>query len=100
MYDLFIFSSIILVGDVEKINIELNKYTEKEKQFIKVFPSDGVVNEGEHPALAFKSKPKASIFVSAGIVKSGKANGFISMGSTGASIAAATVNALLKAADD
>ena len=41
--------------------------------------------------MAFKSKPKASIFVAAGIVKSGKADGFISMGSTGASIAAATV---------
>ena len=82
---------IILVGDLEKINFELNKYSEKEKQLIKVFPAEGVVSEGEHPALAFKSKPKASIFVAAGIVKSGKADGFISMGSTGASIAAATV---------
>ena len=54
---------IILVGDLEKINFELNKYSEKEKQLIKVFPAEGVVNEGEHPALAFKSKPKASIFV-------------------------------------
>lgn len=82
---------IILVGDIEKINLELNRYEEIDKQLIKVFPADGVVKEDEHPALAFKSKPKASIFVSAGIVKSGKADGFISMGSTGASIAAATV---------
>ncbi|MFL2665172.1 MAG: phosphate acyltransferase PlsX [Dehalococcoidia bacterium] len=83
--------AIILVGDIKKINLELDRYEEIDKQLIKVFPSDGVVQEDEHPALAFKSKPKASIFVSAGIVKSGKADGFISMGSTGASIAAATV---------
>jgi glycerol-3-phosphate acyltransferase PlsX len=47
-----------------------------------------VVIEGEHPARALRSKPNSSIAVTVGLVKQGMANGFISMGSTGASMAA------------
>jgi glycerol-3-phosphate acyltransferase PlsX len=50
-----------------------------------------VVTEEESPALAYRTKPRASVYVAAGIVKAGKASGFVSMGSTGASIAASTV---------
>ncbi|HIK89611.1 MAG TPA: phosphate acyltransferase PlsX [Dehalococcoidia bacterium] len=83
--------AVTLVGDAEAIQVELDKYDTPEKQLAQIVPAEGVVEEGESPARAFRSKPKASIFVSAGVVKMGKATGFVSMGSTGASIAAATV---------
>ncbi|NQW21138.1 MAG: phosphate acyltransferase PlsX [Chloroflexi bacterium] len=83
--------AVALVGDPSAIQAELDKYDTPAKQLVKVIPSDGVVDESESPARAFRSKPNASIFVAAGVVKMGKAVGFVSMGSTGASIAAATV---------
>ena len=83
--------SVSLVGDEVAIQAELDKYDTPAKQLVQVVPADGVVEEDESPARAFRSKPKASIFVAAGVVKMGKAAGFVSMGSTGASIAAATV---------
>ena len=83
--------AVALVGDAEGIEAELDKYDTPAKQLVQVVSADGVVEEGESPARAFRTKPKASIFVSAGVVKMGKAAGFVSMGSTGASIAAATV---------
>ncbi len=83
--------AIALVGDAETIQAELDKYDTPAKQLVQIVPAEGVVEEGESPALAYRSKPKASVFVSAGVVKMGKAAGFVSMGSTGASIAAAQV---------
>jgi glycerol-3-phosphate acyltransferase PlsX len=83
--------AVALVGDHSAIQQELGKYESPAKQLIQIVKSDGVVEEGESPALAYRSKPRASVFVSAGVVKAGKAAGFVSMGSTGASISAATV---------
>ncbi|MBG82046.1 MAG: phosphate acyltransferase PlsX [SAR202 cluster bacterium] len=83
--------AVALVGNIQAINAELDRYESKAKQLVQVVPAEGVVEEGESPARAFRSKPNASIFVSAGTVKAGKTAGFVSMGSTGASIAAATV---------
>jgi glycerol-3-phosphate acyltransferase PlsX len=83
--------AITLVGDADALQTELDKYDTPAKQLTQIVPSDGVVEENESPARAFRSKPKASIFIAAGVVKMGKAAGFVSMGSTGASIAAATV---------
>ncbi len=83
--------AIALVGDRAEIESELDKFDDPAKKLVQVVPALGVVNESESPALAYRSKPRASIFVAAGVVKAGKADGFVSMGSTGASIAAATV---------
>ena len=83
--------AISLVGDQATIQIELDKYPKPPEHLINIVPSEGIVQEGESPALAYRTKPKASVFVSASIVQMGKADGFVSMGSTGASIAAATV---------
>ena len=81
----------ILTGNQNLINKELSKFNSDEKTLISIFPSEDVVEEGESPVFAYKSKPKASIFVAAYLVKTGKASGLVSMGSTGASIAASTV---------
>ena len=83
--------AVALVGDPVAIQTELDRYDTPAKQLTQIVPSEGVVAEDESPALAFRSKRRASIFVAAGVVKAGKAAGFVSMGSTGASIAAATV---------
>ncbi|MBI4220179.1 MAG: phosphate acyltransferase PlsX [Chloroflexi bacterium] len=83
--------AVALVGDPQALQSELAKHKGSDRLPLQVVPSEGIVQEGEHPALAYRSKPKASVFVAAGVVKAGKAKAMISMGSTGASIAAATV---------
>jgi phosphate acyltransferase len=79
--------TILLVGDETEVQRALAA-EDAAGLPIKVIPSEGVVVEGEHPARALRSKPKSSIAVSVGLVKQGMADGFISMGSTGASMAA------------
>lgn len=83
--------AVLLVGDPAAIQAELKKHPAAARLPLIPVPSEGVVTEGEQPALAFRTKPKASIFVAAGAVKAGKAKALVSMGSTGATIAAATV---------
>ncbi|MCZ6538400.1 MAG: phosphate acyltransferase PlsX [Chloroflexi bacterium] len=83
--------AVALVGDPAAIQSELDRFDGRARKLVEVIPAQGVVEESESPARAFRSKPRASVFVSAGIVKAGKAAGFVSMGSTGGSIAAATV---------
>ena len=83
--------AVALVGDAEAVSGVLAEYDAGNHPLLQVIPSEGVVEETDNPALVFRSKPRASIFVCSGLVKMGKAQGFVSMGSTGASIAAATV---------
>ena len=83
--------AIALVGDPTAITEVLEAHGVSGHPLLQVVPSEGVVEETDNPASAFRSKPRASIFVCSGLVKMGKAHGFVSMGSTGASIAAATV---------
>jgi glycerol-3-phosphate acyltransferase PlsX len=78
---------VLLIGDADAVAAELAK-EDVTGLDIQVVPSEGVVIEGEHPVLALRSKPNCSIAVTAGLVKAGKANAFVSMGSTGASMAA------------
>lgn len=83
--------ALALVGNPAAIQAELAKFPGADRLPAQIVPSEDVVLEGEHPAMAFRSKPRASIFVAAGVVKAGKARAVVSMGSTGATIAAATV---------
>ena len=46
---------------------------------------------GEQPALALRSKPRASIAVAAGLLKAGKADALVSAGSTGGTMAASVL---------
>ncbi len=83
--------AVLLVGDLALVEAELKKHPAAAKLPVMPVASEGVVVEGEPPALALRAKPRASIFVAAGAVKQGKAKALVSMGSTGATIAAATV---------
>lgn len=82
--------TILLVGDEGDVGTELAKHDAAGLP-IEIVPSEGVIEEGEPPALALRQKPRASILVSTGLVKTGVADASVSMGSTGASMAAAVV---------
>ena len=79
---------VLLVGDESAVGAELAKYDVTGLP-IKVVPSEGVIEEGEAPALALRHKPRASVIVSTGLIKKGIADASVSMGSTRASMAAA-----------
>ncbi len=83
--------AVLLVGDAAAVTAELKRHPAAARLPIILVPSEGVVGEDEPPALAFRTKPRASVFVAAGAVKQGKAQALVSMGSTGATLAAATV---------
>ena len=81
---------VLLVGDPEQVQSELAKH-DAERLPIKAVPSEGVVQEGEPPAQSLRHKPRSSILVATGAVKQGHADACVSMGSTGAAMAAAAV---------
>lgn len=82
--------AILLVGDENAVAKELANQNATGLP-IHIVPSEGVIAEGEHPARAIMAKPTSSIAVCARLVKEGKADAFISMGSTGASMAASVL---------
>ena len=81
---------IALVGDPDAVQSELVKHDTKGLP-IEPVPSEGTIMEGEQPAQALRQKPRASILVGTGMVKAGKADAVVTMGSTGAAMAAASV---------
>ena len=81
---------VLLVGEPEALQAELAQY-DISRLPIRVIPSEGVIREGEQPALTLRQKPKASVLVSTGMVKRGMADACVTMGSTGAAMAAAAV---------
>ena len=81
---------IALVGDKRALEAEVREHDSGGLP-IAVVPSEGVIAEDEAPALALRQKPKASIVVATGMIKRGRADACVTMGSTGAAMAAAAV---------
>ncbi len=81
---------IMLVGDPASVQAELAQH-DTEGLPIRVIPSEGIIVEGEAPAMSLRQKPRASILVATSLVKQGKADALVSMGSTGGAMAAAAV---------
>ena len=79
-----------MVGDEDVVEAELAKH-DVEGLRIRVVSSEGYVKEGEQPALVLRQRPRASIIVATGLVKYGFADACVSMGSTGAAMAAAAI---------
>ncbi|MBR4152324.1 MAG: phosphate acyltransferase PlsX [Selenomonadaceae bacterium] len=79
---------IVLVGDAEKIREELDAAGE-ENLPITIRHASEVINMGEHPADAVRSKKNSSIVVATKMVKDGECDAVLSAGSTGAAVAAA-----------
>ena len=83
--------AVLLVGDPVALEQQLAVHPESADLPISIVPSDGVIGEGDQPARALRVKPRASIAVATQLVKEGRADACVSMGSTGASMAAAAV---------
>ena len=83
-------AQILLVGEPERVQTELAKY-DVNGLAIGVIPSEGVIREGDAPALSLRQNPRASILVATGLVKQGQADASVTMGSTGGAMAAAAV---------
>ena len=82
--------AVLLVGDPDAIQPELERHN-AEALPIKVIPSEGVILDSESPLQALRAKPKASTVVGVGLVKEGYADAFVTMGSTGATMAASAL---------
>lgn len=74
---------IKLVGQQDKINVELAKYTYP-KERIQVVHAEEVISTDEVPTSAIRRKKDSSLVVGLNLAKSGEADAFVSAGSTGA----------------
>ena len=81
---------LLLVGDRAVVEEELANYN-LAGQPVTVVPSVGKIGDDEHPMHAFRRKPEASIIVGTKLVKGRQADALVSLGSTGASMAASAL---------
>lgn len=80
--------TVVLVGPENRVRAELARM-DISGSMVEVVHTDQWLVEGEHPALALRSKRNASIFVAARLVKEGKADAVVGFGPTGGVVAAA-----------
>ena len=78
---------LLLVGDAAAVEGELKNY-DLDGKAVNVVPSVDKISDDEHPMHAFRQKPQASVIVGTRLVKAGQADVLVSLGSTGASMAA------------
>lgn len=74
---------VFLVGKETEVNAELSKYTYP-KEAIEVIPATEVIEMAEPPVAAIRKKKDSSIVVGMKLVKEGRADAFVSAGSSGA----------------
>jgi len=74
---------VFLVGDEKIIKSESAKYTFSEER-IEIIHAGEVIANDESPVAAIRGKKDSSIVVAQKLVKEGRADGFVSAGSTGA----------------
>lgn len=82
--------SITLTGDESAIMAELDKY-EYDKARINIVHATEVIDMAEAPVEAIRKKKDSSLVVGLRMLKEGKGSVFITAGSTGATIAGATL---------
>ncbi len=82
--------AVLLVGDTTAVNAELSKHP-TDGLPVTLVPSQGVILETDHPTLAMREKPRASVVEAAKLVRTGRAQAMVSLGSTGAAMATATL---------
>ena len=81
---------IILVGDRDAVYRELSQHDTRGRSVV-VEPSEGKVEDDEHPVAALRRKPRASIAITMRLLREGNADMAVSMGSTGATMATAVM---------
>ncbi|GAB6282339.1 MAG: phosphate acyltransferase PlsX [Ignavibacterium sp.] len=81
--------NIILVGKKTEIDDIINSKNLNRKN-ISIVNANEIIDMGDSPTKAIKSKPDSSIVVSANLVNQGGGDAFVSAGNTGAVVAAST----------
>ncbi len=79
--------SLVLVGDEQKLNVELEKLGLQDEKRISIHHASEVVDMDELPALALKKKKDSSMRVAIDLVKSKQVQACVSAGNTGALMA-------------
>ena len=83
---------ILLVGQQEALQDSLRQLGRQSlPQGMEIIPASQVILVEDNPARAFKDKPDASMTVGLRLLKEGKGEAFVSAGSTGALLSAATL---------
>ena len=80
---------VVLVGDEPKIREVLTHESGWEKLGISIHHTTQVIEMGEHPADAVRTKKDSSVVVATRLVKDGECDAVLSAGSTGAAVTAA-----------
>ncbi len=84
---------IVLVGDEAAIRAEMSSYgVEGDVPKLRIVHASEVIEMGEHPVHAVRSKPDSSINRGISLVKSKEVDAFVSAGSTGAMVASSLLN--------
>jgi glycerol-3-phosphate acyltransferase PlsX len=81
---------IALVGNKAVLEMLLRRAARKSK--ITIVPASQVVMDGEEPIQAVQNKPDSSVVVGVNLMRDGTADGFVSVGSTGATVVASFLN--------
>ena len=80
---------VILVGDVPRLEREVATHGNGVPSNVRFVDAPEVIEMGEHPATALRTKRRSSIVVATDLVRDGDADAVVSAGSTGATMAAA-----------
>ena len=80
---------VSLVGDVPRLKREAAAYGKGVPANVQFVDAPEVVEMGDHPATAIRTKRRSSIVVATDLVRDGAADAVVSAGSTGATMAAA-----------
>lgn len=84
---------VILVGQAEAINRELRDVDTKGLN-LEIVDAPQVIEMDDEPAWAAREKSESSMHVGMGLVRGGRADGFVSAGNTGGVLAVATLHTL------
>lgn len=76
---------VYITGFEDRINAELSKYTYNKEQ-IEVVPTTELIENAEPPVNAIRRKKDSSIVKAMNLVKEGVCDGYVSAGSTGATL--------------
>jgi len=81
---------VFLVGDRAAVIAELERQ-DAEGLPIHIVTSDAKISDDEHPVTGLRRKPQASILVAMRLLRDGDADALVTMGSTGAAMASASL---------
>jgi phosphate acyltransferase len=82
---------IVLVGQQDRIEAELKKYSYPKEMIAEIIHAPEVVEMDDHAAVAIRQKKNSSISIGINLLKKPGYDAFVSAGNTGAVVAASTI---------